>query len=255
MRVENSFIPVSGVGQTTERRLWESGVTDWHGYGGEKPRGVGATTANRIEAFVDEALERLDDGDASYFDRALPDDEHWRLYENFRDSACFFDIETTGLSQHRDRVTTVSFHRDGETTTLVQGRDLTRENVRQQFDAADLLLTFNGKRFDVPFLETSFDLGVETPHLDLMYPCKKVGLTGGLKPIEEELGIARDGPDISGRDAVRLWHEYEAGDESSLEKLVSYNRDDTVNLKRLADETCRRLHHRTPLDDAVSDLH
>ncbi|MFB6177977.1 MAG: exonuclease, partial [Halobaculum sp.] len=72
MRVENSFIPVSGVGQKTERRLWESGVTDWHSYGGEKPRGVGATTANRIEAFVDEALERLDDGDAAYFDRALP---------------------------------------------------------------------------------------------------------------------------------------------------------------------------------------
>jgi hypothetical protein len=254
MRVENSFIPVDGVGRTTERRLWESGVTDWHSYAGEKPRGVGATTASRIESFVDEALERLDDRDAPYFDRTFPSDERWRLYESFRDSTCFFDIETTGLSQHHDDVTTVSFHRDGETTTLVQGQDLTAEAVREQFAPADLLVTFNGKRFDVPFLETSFDLDVATPHLDLMYTCKKLNLTGGLKPIEMELGIDRDGPDISGRDAVRLWREYERGDESALETLVSYNRDDTVNLRRLADEVCGQLHNRSPLDDADCSL-
>jgi uncharacterized protein YprB with RNaseH-like and TPR domain len=254
MRVENSFIPVSGVGETTERRLWEAGVTEWDDYDGQRPRGIGATTASRIESFVDEALERLDDRDAPYFERTFPGDERWRLYETFRQNTCFFDIETTGLSQHHDDVTTVSFHRDGETTTLVRGRDLTPEAVREQFRTADLLCTFNGKRFDVPFLETAFDLNVTTPHLDLMYPCRRLGLTGGLKRIEVEVGIDRDGPDISGRDAVRLWHQYEAGEESALERLVSYNRDDTKNLRRLADETCRRLHHQTPLDDAVSSL-
>lgn len=254
MRVDNSFIPVRGVGETTERRLWESGVTGWSAYDGQRPRGVGATTAGRIESFVDEALERLDDRDADYFDRAFPRGEHWRLYETFRENVCFFDIETTGLSQHRDRVTTVSFHRGGETTTLVQGRDLTPSAVTEEFAAADLLCTFNGERFDVPFLETALDIDVDTPHLDLMYPCRRLDLTGGLKPIERELGIDRDGPDIGGSDAVRLWHQYEAGDESALERLVSYNRDDTENLRRLADETCRRLHARTPLDDGVSSL-
>jgi uncharacterized protein YprB with RNaseH-like and TPR domain len=254
MRVENSFIPVRGVGEKTERRLWETGVTEWSEFDGQTPRGVGATTASRIESFVDEALERLADGDAPYFHRRVPGSERWRLYENFRESACFFDIETTGLSQHRDRVTTVSFHRGGETTTLVRGDDLTADAVRDQFDAADLLVSFNGSQFDVPFLETSFDVDVTTPHLDLMFTCRKLNLTGGLKPIERQLGIDRDGPDISGRDAVRLWHEYERGDESSLETLVSYNRDDAVNLQRLADEACRRLHRQTPLDDAISSL-
>ena len=141
-------------------------------------------------------------------------------------------------------MTTVSFHRDGETTTLVRGRDLTREAVRAQLDEASLLVTFNGKRFDVPFLETSFDLDVNTPHLDAMYTCRKLDLSGGLKPIEREIGLDRDRPDISGRDAVRLWHEYERGDESALETLVEYNREDTVNLRRLLDDVTGRLHDR-----------
>ncbi|MEZ3116916.1 ribonuclease H-like domain-containing protein [Halobaculum sp. MBLA0147] len=254
MRVENSFVPVEGVGEKTERRLWEAGVTEWHDYAGQRPRGVGATTASRIESYVDEALDRLADDDASYFDRTFPGSHRWRLYESFREDVCFFDIETTGLSEVRDDVTTVTFHRGDETTTLVHGRDLTREAIREQFDEAALLCTFNGGRFDVPFLETSFDLDVTTPHLDLMHVCRRLDLTGGLKPIERELGIDRDGPDISGRDAVRLWREYEAGDETALDRLVSYNRDDTVNLRRLADVVCRRLHRRTPLDDDVSLL-
>ncbi|WP_313695258.1 ribonuclease H-like domain-containing protein [Halorarum halobium] len=268
MRIENSFIPVEGVGEATERRLWESGVTEWDLFSGGTIRGVGATTAGRIESFIDEARERLDDGDSAFFEDAFPSAERWRLYENFRGTACFFDIETTGLSQHRDRVTTATFHRPGtselgtcepgsrsdaggETTTLVRGEDLTGEAVREQFEKADLLVSFNGKRFDAPFLESSFDLTVETPHLDLMYPCRTLNLTGGLKPIERELDIGRDGPELTGRDAVRLWHEYERGDDRALETLVSYNRDDTVNLRTLADEVAGRLHRETfPTVDA-----
>ncbi|GAB6878109.1 ribonuclease H-like domain-containing protein [Halorubrum gandharaense] len=243
MRIENSFIPVEGVGETTERRLWERGATSWDEFdAGLDVRGVGTTTADRIETFIAEAAEHLDDGDSAYFDRTFPSNERWRLYENFREETCFFDIETTGLDEHRDQVTTVSFHQGGETTTLVAGEDLTAEALREQFRDASLLATFNGARFDVPFLETSFDVDVTTPHLDLMYPCKRLGLSGGLKPIEKQLGIERDRPDISGRDAVRLWHEYERGDESSLETLVSYNREDTVNLQALADTVAGSLH-------------
>jgi len=94
----------------------------------------------------------------------------------------------------------------------------------------------------VPFLETSFDLSLEYPHLDLMYPCRQLGLTGGLKVIEREIGVERDRPDISREDAVRLWREYERGDEGALETLVSYNREDTVNLRTLSDTVADRLH-------------
>ncbi|MFC6725588.1 ribonuclease H-like domain-containing protein [Halobium palmae] len=241
MRIENSFIPVRGVGEKTERRLWERGVTHWDEF---DPSLVGEKTGERIEAFIDVARDRLDDGDAPFFASAFPSGERWRLYENFREDACFFDIETTGLDHHRDRVTTVSLHRGGETTTLVRGDDLTVGALREAFADAPLLVSFNGVQFDVPFLEASFDVDLDRPHVDLRYPCRRLDLTGGLKSIEREVGIGRDEPGITGRDAVRLWREYERGDEAALDTLVRYNREDTVNLRGLMDHVADALHSR-----------
>ena len=241
MRIENSFIPVRGVGETTERRLWEHGVTHWDEFDGSV---VGSTLAERIETFIDEGRTHLQRGDISVFAEALPAASRWRCYENVSDETCFLDIETTGLSAETNDVTTVSLHRGGETKTFVKGRDLTADRLARELEDAALLVTFNGQRFDVPFLETCFDVAVDVPHVDLMYPCKKIGLDGGLKAIERELGIDRDMPDISGRDAVRLWHEYERGDEGSLETLVEYNRADTANLEPLMETVADRLHER-----------
>ncbi|MFB6281089.1 MAG: ribonuclease H-like domain-containing protein [Haloferacaceae archaeon] len=242
MRIEQSFLPVRGVGEATERRLWEAGITRWRAFDGSV---VGPTVADRIEAFVDEATDRLAADDAGYFAARLPDGECWRLYENFRADARFFDIETTGLDHERDRVTAVSVHRGGETTTLVRGDDLTAGAVREHLADAPLLVTFNGKRFDVPFLESSFDVSLDAPHLDLMYACRRLGLTGGLKRVEREVGIERDRPDVSGRDAVRLWRAYERGDRSALDRLIAYNREDAVNLRALADRVTADLHRET----------
>jgi uncharacterized protein YprB with RNaseH-like and TPR domain len=239
VRIENSFIPVQGVGETTERRLWERGITRWEEF---HPETVGDTTADRIEAFIDVARDHLDRGDPRFFRDAFPSGSHWRLYENFRDSACFLDIETTGLSKRRDRVTVVGIHRGGDTRTLVRDRDLSAKALRRELRKSKLLVTFNGKRFDVPFLEESLGVDVDLPHVDLMYPCRQLGLTGGLKEIESTVDIDRDRPDISGKDAVRLWREYERGDEGALDTLVSYNRDDAANLETLMDFVAGRLH-------------
>lgn len=238
MRVENSFIGVDGVGEQTERSIWEQGVTHWDEF---DPGVVGGKRGDRIDQFIDEGREYLDAADVAYFDRCFPSSEQWRLYETFADRACFFDIETTGLDERRNQVTTVSLHQAGETETLVADDDLTAGNLRAAFSDADLLVTFNGKRFDVPFLEANFDVDLQRPHLDLMYTCKKIGLSGGLKQVEQDIGIERDRPDISGQDAVRLWREHERGQDGSLETLISYNREDTVNLRTLADEVTTQL--------------
>ncbi|WP_226041374.1 ribonuclease H-like domain-containing protein [Natrinema sp. DC36] len=249
MRIENSFIPVRGVGETTERRLWENGVTHWDEFDGSV---VGSTLADRIETFIDEGRTHLERGDISVFAEALPASSRWRCYENVSAETCFLDIETTGLSADTNDVTTVSLHRGGETKTFVRNRDLSSDRLERELADAALLVTFNGQRFDVPFLETCFDVDIGVPHVDLMYPCKKLGLDGGLKAIERELGIDRDMPDLSGRDAVRLWHEYERGDDGALETLVEYNRADTRNMEPLMEIVADRLHE-TVFEAAIAD--
>jgi uncharacterized protein YprB with RNaseH-like and TPR domain len=56
-----------------------------------------------------------------------------------------------------------------------------------------------------------------------------------LKRIEERLGVGdRTGVEgVHGLDAVRLWQEYRRGSSEALDKLVRYNRADTVNLEPL----------------------
>lgn len=238
--VENCFLGAEGVGRTIERRLWEQGMTHWEAF---EPtcEGVGTTRARRIEAFIDEGERALDRDDIAFFDRRFPNGARWRLYESFREQACFFDIETTGLDHRTSVVTTVTLHQDGETRTLVRGDDLTRESLAAAFDGAGLLVTFNGARFDVPFLEAEFDLSLSHPHLDLMPTARKVGLSGGLSEVERQLGITRELPDVDGREAVRLWHEHERGVDGALERLVAYNREDTVNMVDVVEAVVEEL--------------
>jgi len=248
VRVEESFIPVYGVGETTERDLWRSGVTHWDAF---EPSVVGSTTADRIQAYIDDARESLATGDTAFFAEQFPSQARWRLYETFADRAAFLDIETTGLDQRRHDVTTVSVRLGGETTTLVRGQDLTADRLQSVLGDADMLVTFNGARFDVPFLESAFEIDgvLDRPHLDVMYPCRRLDLTGGLKQIERDLGVERDRPDLSGEDAVRLWHDFQRGDESALETLVSYNREDVDHLETVTERVVDRLHAWTVPED------
>ena len=229
MHVENCFLGAEGIGETIEQRLWEQGVTHWSTFDPDC-RGIGSTRARRIESFIEGGERALEAEDVEYFGERFPSSARWRLYETFRDHACFFDIETTGLSQYADVVTTVTLHQDGDTRTLVRGDDLTDGNLRAAFADAGLLVTFNGASFDIPFLESNFDVSLDQPHIDLMPTCRKLGLSGGLSAVEDRFGIERDLPDVDGREAVRLWHEHERGVDGALERLVEYNREDTENM-------------------------
>jgi uncharacterized protein YprB with RNaseH-like and TPR domain len=98
------------------------------------------------------------------------------------------------------------------------------------------LCTFNGDRFDLPLLErqTRLDLRVRFRSLDLLRECRRVGLKGGLKRMEERFGIARTTRGMNGWDALRLWARYEGeGDREALERLLEYNREDVMNLVQL----------------------
>ena len=240
MKLENSFILAPGVGEKTEQKLWKNGVTHWNKVSNADV--IGSTKREKVEMFLEKARKNLEVGNSYFFGEKLPNKSLWRAYRNFEKNACFFDIETTGLDQQRNKVTTAAFHRNGETTTLVRGDDLTRENLQKQVDKSSILVSFNGKKFDQPFLEHNYDLEMDTPHLDIMYPCKRIGLTGGLKKIEQQLQVERELEDVDGREAVRLWKKYENnGDTEALEKLIKYNGYDARNLQDVLEEIHERL--------------
>ncbi len=253
MRLENSFKFLTGIGEKTEQKLWKNGVTHWDHFQ-DTDLVSGSRYANAV-SFLEKAQKNLQVGNAAFFNTVVPNQDHWRMYENFKEDTTFFDIETTGLNERRNKVTTVSFYRGGETVTLVHGDNLTDERLQEELFKSKLLVSFNGKRFDQPFLTHNFDVTFDQPHIDLMYDCKRIGLSGGLKSIEKQLGIARDlEEDLDGKDAVRLWKRYERrSDEAALEKLVHYNRLDVQNLQPLL-ETVRDKLRAQVFEPHVNDI-
>jgi predicted nuclease with RNAse H fold/dephospho-CoA kinase len=154
----------------------------------------------------------------------------------------FLDIETTGLSHHYDEITVVGWSIGGRASTMVKGDS--HELLRQDAQDALALVTFNGIRFDQRFLRQEFpDVLLPSNHIDLMYLCRRVGLTGGQKAIEKQLGLSlRD--EIAGVDgfaAVLLWHRYLRGDTSALSTLVRYNRADIAAMGAIFDHVMNRF--------------
>lgn len=156
----------------------------------------------------------------------------------------FLDIETTGLSHFYDEITVVGWSFAGKMNTLVKG-----QNPGAFFDdaaRARVLVTFNGIRFDTKFIFKELP-GIRLPedHLDLMYVCRRLGLKGGQKAIEGELGIhCRDGlADVDGAAAVLLWHRYLRGDAAALRKLVRYNRADIAAMGEILDRVIPSFSH------------
>ncbi len=166
-----------------------------------------------------------------YFKDKLPAKEHYRLAKYGR--IAYVDIETTGLSKYYDKITMIGIYDGKNPKIYVRGDNL--EDAREYLKEFDIVVTFNGKCFDLPFMEHKFKEKYDIIHLDLRYMLKEFGFSGGLKKIERELGVVRDEEvaNVDGFEAVRLWRRYERGDEEALRLLYKYNEEDIVNLKYL----------------------
>jgi uncharacterized protein YprB with RNaseH-like and TPR domain/predicted nuclease with RNAse H fold/dephospho-CoA kinase len=157
-------------------------------------------------------------------------------------SVVFLDVETTGLSWFYDEITLVGWAHDGTYRVHVAGED--PADLLSVLADARALVTFNGTLFDLKFLKKTFgEISLPPVHIDLRYLAKRVGLTGGQKLIEVELGIrARAGvEDLDGAAAVLLWHEFVRGDLSALHRLVDYNRRDVLAMCMILDRVVDRL--------------
>ncbi|GKS57899.1 hypothetical protein YTPLAS18_14260 [Nitrospira sp.] len=156
----------------------------------------------------------------------------------------YLDIETTGADASPDSVTVVGIHRDACTLQLVAHENLSERSINEMFDGAAMLVTFFGSVFDVPFLRRAYPhLRVPPLHVDLCFLARRVGLHGGLKSVEHQVGLARadDLAGLTGWDAVLLWHQHRQGNSRALERLLGYNRADTEHLAPLAEYIYERV--------------
>jgi uncharacterized protein YprB with RNaseH-like and TPR domain len=236
----STFTFLQGIGPTTERRLWKEGLLDWESFL-KQPR-IAGLSPDRKSLYDRElalAQSEYEAGDLRALASRLHKREHWRFFEACRSGLLCLDIETTGLTCHDGAcaVTVVGLHRNGLTIALVQGDTLTADRLQAELDHCTLLVTFFGTVFDVPFLRTAFpQLRFEMPHFDLCLAARRLGLRGGLKHLERELGIEREAAlrGLDGMDAVRLWTQWQDGDRAALDLLLAYNAADTESLAPLA---------------------
>lgn len=247
--LKNTFCHIKGVGKKREDILWEHGILCWEDalerdnlepLITEHTKGITRELADGISRGARESIERLADSDLPYFMKRLHPAEQWRVFPEFRDRAVYFDIETDGLSFDNGRITTISLYDGRAVNTYIHGGNL--EEFPGDFSGYQLIVSYNGKRFDMPFINNYFSTRIVIPHIDLCPVMHSLGFYGGLKGTEKALGIDRGELDgVDGYFAVLLWYEYENNDNmNALETLLAYNIEDVVNLETLMIEAYNR---------------
>jgi uncharacterized protein YprB with RNaseH-like and TPR domain len=151
----------------------------------------------------------------------------------------YLDIETTGLCSFYDEITVIGIYlANGGGNSLVQlvGGDVTKTNLLRTLRCVDTIYTYNGSRFDLPFIQSRLGVNLREHfhHRDLMHDCWRNNLYGGFKAVEQQLCIPRRLRGIGGAEAVTLWWRYQINhDKKALALLLEYNREDVVNLMTL----------------------
>jgi uncharacterized protein YprB with RNaseH-like and TPR domain len=174
----------------------------------------------------------------------------------------FLDTETTGLAGGAGTLVFLVGlgHFEDEEFVLRQYflRDPAEEAgmltaLREHLDSAAGFVTFNGRAFDLPLLETRYLLGLRQalpisarPHLDLLHPSRRLWNRQlpdcRLGTIEQRvLGVARTEADVPGAEIPGLYLDYlRTGDTTQMQRVVYHNAVDILSLVGLATEVLRR---------------
>jgi len=231
--LKNTFCHMHGIGPGTESLLWENNIRTWDDFLKSQEAPPRKKRHGLLNKEIEESFARLGENDAAYFSRLLPKKEHWRLFPDFRPWAAYLDIETNGVMGPGGYITTIALYDGKRVRHYVRGRNL--EAFKEDIKVYTLLVTYNGKCFDIPFIEGEFGIKLEQAHIDLMHVMRSLGFRGGLKGCERALGIGRG--ELEGLDgyfAVLLWEDFlRSSNPRTLDTLLAYNIEDAVNLERL----------------------
>ena len=230
--IRNTFLHLSGIGPKTEQNIWSAGVDDWDAFFRREALNLPAAKRQKMGVELAESARQLDRRNPTFFADRLPAGQQWRLFDDFRDSTAYLDIETTGLEADCT-ISTIAVYDGKAAVTYVNGQNL--DDFSDHIRRYKLLVTYNGKCFDVPVIERGFGKRLDHAHIDLRYVLAGLGLKGGLKSCEAQLDMQRgDLEDVDGLFAVVLWKAYLRNrDQQALETLLAYNLQDVINLEAL----------------------
>jgi len=231
--LKNTFQHIPGIGPKTEEKIWAAGVKDWHAVADLPDGRLPRKTMAALQVYCPESQVQLDRGNPVYFEKLLPSTLGWRLFPEFRNRTAYLDIETDGLDSYYGHITTIALYDGRDIFWYINGRNL--DDFATDIQKYQVLVTYNGKTFDIPFIQSYLRINLPQAHIDLRYVLASLGYKGGLKRCEQALGVGR--PDLEGIDgafAPLLWREYQIrNDQAALETLLAYNIADVVNLEIL----------------------
>lgn len=244
--IQNTFLFLERTTAAKERKIWQQGILNWDDFlKAGKIKGISALAKKYYDRKIIEARRKLYEGDSSYFAARLPQAEHWRLYDFFKEETVYLDIETDGLSDNCD-VTLVGLFDGYDTKTMIRRVNLDWPLLKKELEKYKIVVTFNGSVFDLPFVKKRYGNVIpQLPHYDLRFCCSRIGLSGGLKMIEKKLNIHRSSQIVEnmyGGDAAQLYRMWlGSGDDYYLRLLVEYNEEDVINLKRISEYAYNEL--------------
>ena len=231
--LQNTFMHIQTIGAITEQRLWESDLWDWNAFTDDISIPLSGKRKFLLQKGIEESRQHLYQNNPVYFSKCLPANQSWRFFPEFRNSLIYLDIETTGLDRYYNSITTIAIYDGHEIKRYVQGQNL--DDFIEDIQRYKVIVTYNGKSFDIPFIESYFNIRLNHAQIDLRYVLYSLGFRGGLKGIERQIGTDRgDLRDVDGFFAVLLWQEYQrTGNQKALDTLLAYNIQDTVTLENL----------------------
>ena len=231
--LKNTFIHIPGIGPKIEQRFWNSGIHHWDDFTQNCPIRLSQSRMDAIASYLNKYGQHLESGNPKCFSDLLPTGQHWRFFPEFRHSTVYLDIETTGLESWGNIITTIALYDGKSINYYINGQNL--DDFPHDIKNYKVIITYNGKTFDVPFIERYFGIKLDHAHIDLRYILGSLGYKGGLKSCETQLGVDRGNlKGIDGFFAVLLWHDYKkTGNQKALETLLAYNIQDVLTLENL----------------------
>ena len=249
--IEQSFSHIKGIGPTTETILWSNYINDWLSLKKSINIPLPSNKIDYLKSQIIESEKNLSSNNPKYFSDGLPSGQHWRLFKNFKTTTAYLDIETTGLYPSSAIITTIAIYDGEEIKYYVNGKNL--NDFKSDIFQYNLLITYNGKCFDIPFIEQFFNISINHSHIDLRYVLHNLGYSGGLKGCEKQFGISRNELEgIDGFFAIYLWDEYvQNNNQKALDTLLAYNIEDVVNLEYLMHKSYNLKLAETPFEEKL----